>query len=430
MNFKILLEEYLQPDMYEIKSTQLLKAVMSEYFRSLETGERKIAWCTSVGPAELLRSFGFNVYFPENHGALLGATRTATDFIPEAGKLGFSNHICSYTTSDIGSYLSGKTPLQSHYGMKGVPKPDLIVYNTNQCREVQDWFNFYAKEFNCPITGITPPRYVDDVSEEIITTGVQQHKNIIPACEKASGKQFDIDSFRETLLLSKEATLLWQQVLRTSKASPAPLSFFDATIHMGPIVVLRGTETAKQYYQTLLKELQENILKKTGVVEKEQSRIFWDGMPIWGKNRMLSDLFIQNNTGVVASTYCNSWIFDEFDEKDPFKSSALAYTNIFINRSEKAKMKMLAKWLKEFSCDGIIFHDSKTCFNNSNAKFGLPKRLKDETGIPYLVIEGDLCDLRFFSEGQSITKIEAFIEQIQHASHRNPQAQRAQINVK
>jgi len=44
----------------------------------------------------------------------------------------------------------------------------------------------------------------------------------------------------------------------------------------------------------------------------------------------------------------------------------------------------------------------------------LPQRLKEETGIPYLIIEGDLCDLRFFSEGQSITKIETFIEQLEN----------------
>lgn len=82
-----------------------MKELMGNYFRSLETGKKKIAWCTSVGPAELLRSFGFEVYFPENHGALLGATRTAMDFIPEAIKCGYSGHVCSYTTADIGSYL-------------------------------------------------------------------------------------------------------------------------------------------------------------------------------------------------------------------------------------------------------------------------------------------------------------------------------------
>ena len=144
---------------YKIKTTALMKEVMANYFKGLESGEKKIAWCTSVGPAELLRSFGFEVYFPENHGALLGATRTAMDHIPEAVKCGYSGHVCSYTTSDIGSFLKKDSPLQTHYGMKGVPKPDIIVYNTNQCREVEDWFTFYADHFGCPIEGIQPPRY-------------------------------------------------------------------------------------------------------------------------------------------------------------------------------------------------------------------------------------------------------------------------------
>lgn len=396
--------------MYEIQATKQLKEIMKNYFTGIK---KPVAWCTSVGPAELLRSFGFEVYFPENHGALLGATRTAMDYIPAAVQCGYSGHVCSYTTSDIGAFINGKTPLQNQYGLKEIPKPDLIVYNTNQCREVQDWFNFYANHFNCPIAGIHPPRYVDDVSKEEVELVVQQFKKIIPICEKVSGKKFDIDSFRETIRLSKEATLLWQKVLKTAKASPSPISFFDGVIHMGPIVVLRGTQQAKDYYSQLLAELTQNVQDKKGILKNEQCRIFWEGMPIWGKIRMLSDLFTQNNTAVVASTYCNSWIFDEFDERNPFESSALAYTNIFINRSEKAKMQMLKNWLTEYRCDGIVFHDTKTCFNNSNAKFGMPQRLKEETGIPYLVVEGDLCDLRFFSEGQSITKIETFIEQIE-----------------
>jgi bcr-type benzoyl-CoA reductase subunit B len=366
-----------------------------------------------VGPAELLRSFGFEVYFPENHGALLGATRSAMDYIPEAVKCGYSGHVCSYTTADIGSYLKGETPLSKHYGMAGAPKPDLIAYNTNQCREVQDWFGFFAKEFGCPIVGIQPPRHVDQTSQEEVDLVVAQFKRMIPACENASGSKFDIDRFREVVRLSKEATLLWQKVLKTSTAPIAPISFFDGTIHMGPIVVLRGTQVAKDYYANLLEELEQNLAQGKGFLPKAKTRIFWEGMPIWGKLRMLSDLFADNAAAVVASTYCSSWVFDQFDERDPFESTARAYTDIFINRSEKAKMDMLANWFVEYGIDGIVYHDSKTCFNNSNAKFGMPQRLRDRTGVPALVIEGDLCDLRFFSEGQSTTKIETFLEQLE-----------------
>lgn len=398
--------------MYKIKTTERLKEVMQAYFKTLSQAP-KIAWCTSVGPAELLRSFGFEVYFPENHGALLGTTRQAVDYIPAAVKYGYSGHVCSYTTSDIGAFLNHETPLKTHYGLDNLPTPDLIVYNTNQCREVEDWFTFFAKQFNCPIAGIHPPRYLNDVGQAEIDLVIKQFKAIIPVCEQTSGNKFDIDKFRAVLKLSKEATILWQQVLQTARATPAPITFFDGTIHMGPIVILRGTQVAVDYYQTLLAELQNNVNKLIGCVKEEDCRLFWDGMPIWGRLRMLSDLFLQNNTAVVASTYCNSWIFDDFEESDPFQSSALAYTKIFINRSEKAKMEFFKSWLDDYRVDGVIFHDSKTCFNNSNAKFGLPQRLTEETRLPTLVIEGDLCDTRFFSDGQSITKIETFLEQIE-----------------
>jgi benzoyl-CoA reductase/2-hydroxyglutaryl-CoA dehydratase subunit BcrC/BadD/HgdB len=399
---------------YEIKSYKLLKELMQDYFTSLGSGENKIAWCTSVGPAELLRSFGFEVYFPENHGALMGATRTATEYIPVAAKYGFSNQICSYTTSDIGAFISKETPLKKHYGLEGIPKPDLLVYNTNQCREVQDWFTFYANNFKVPIVGIHPPRYLDEVTQNNINQVVDEFKRIIPVCEKASGCKFDIDRFKETIKLSREATDLWQKVLKTSAQAVPAISFFDGTIHMGPIVVLRGTEHAKNYYETLYSELSTNNENGRGFIGDVKCRIFWDGMPIWGKLRMLSELFKNNNAAVVASTYCNSWIFDDFDEDNPFESSALAYTKIFINRSEKAKIEMLKNWVDEYNADGVIFHDSKTCFNNANTRFGMPGRFKEQTGTPVLVIEGDLCDLRFFSEGQSISKIETFVEQLEY----------------
>lgn len=211
--------------MHKIKATEQLKLIMSNYFSSFKNTTKKVAWCTSVGPAELLRSFGFEVYFPENHGALIGATRNSTELIPEAGKLGFSNHICSYTTSDIGSFLAGKTPLYTHYGLTEIPKPDLIVYNTNQCREVEDWFSFFARQYKCEIVGIHPPRHLNDVTKNEVELVVSQFKSIIPTCEIVSGNKFDIDKFKTILKLSKEATILWQRVLETAKCSPSPISF-------------------------------------------------------------------------------------------------------------------------------------------------------------------------------------------------------------
>ncbi len=391
---------------------------MADYFYSLDKASKdeasKVAWCTSVGPAELLLSFDFAVHYPENHGAVLGTTRKSADYIPVANAIGYSPDICSYLTSDVGAFLKKETPLSRGYeGITGVPKPAVLVYNTNQCRDVQDWFMWYSRELNVPAIGITSYRNLGEIKKEHLDGIVHQIKGLIPQLEKISGKKFDIDKFKHIMDLSKKCTALWKKVLMTNEAVPAPLSFFDATIHMGPAVVLRGSQPAIDYYEVLLKELQERAANKDGAVEEETFRIYWEGMPIWGKLRSMAEFFIELKTAVIASTYCNSWIFDDFDPEDPFLSMARAYTQIFIVRDESYKEQYIKDMVDRYKINGILFHDAKTCPNNSNNRYGMPERLEKSLGIPTLTINGDLNDLRCYSEEQSKTNIEAFIEQLE-----------------
>jgi len=407
-----------QPQRKKIESTGQMMKIMSDYFYDLndaaKSTDRKVAWCTSVGPAELLRAMGYAVHFPENHAAMLGATRMATELIPEANTIGYSPEICSYLTADIGAYLKGVSPLAKAYpGIEAPPHPDILVYNTNQCRDVQDWFSWYAKELNVPCIGITSPKSFTDVSDILIDDVTQQIEALIPTLEEVASQKLDLPSLRETVALSRECTELWRQVLETAAAIPAPLSFFDGTIHMGPAVVLRGTQQAVDYYQQLLKELKQRITDKVGAVDNEQHRIYWEGMPVWGRLRQHSELFSGLQASVLVSTYCSSWIFPDFDANDPIRSMAKAYLGLFIVRSDAYKEEYIKGMLKKFQIDGIIYHDAKTCPCNSNSRYGMPQRLEQETGIPSLVISGDLNDLRCVSDEQTRTNVEAFIEQLE-----------------
>jgi benzoyl-CoA reductase/2-hydroxyglutaryl-CoA dehydratase subunit BcrC/BadD/HgdB len=135
-------------------------------------------------------------------------------------------------------------------------------------------------------------------------------------------------------------------------------------------------------------------------------------MPIWGKLSSLSAQFLELKMCVVASTYCNSWIFEDLDPAHPFEGMAKAYSSIFICRSEDYKEAYIQKMVAKFRADGILYHDSKTCPNNSNNRYGLPQRLEKILHKPYLVVNGDLNDLRLYSEEQTRTSIEAFVEQM------------------
>jgi len=156
----------------------------------------------------------------------------------------------------------------------------------------------------------------------------------------------------------------------------------------------------------------ERVESGVGVMDNERFRIYWEGMPVWGRLRAHSELFASLGANVLASTYCNSWIFSDLDPDDPFRSMAVAYTKQFITRSDDVKEEYI-KWMQDFfKIDGIIYHNARTCPNNSNCNYGMPQRLQAETGIPALVIDGDLNDLRCLSDEQTNTNIEAFIEQL------------------
>lgn len=402
------------PERKDFAATKQMKAIMGKYFSDLGRGHeegRKTAWCTSVGPAELLRALGFDVYFPENHGAMLGATRMATDVIPLANAQGFSPDICSYLTSDIGSYLKNETPLQK-MGLAGVPKADVLVFNTNQCRDVKDWFQWYARQWNVPCLGIHTPRSIGDVDAPLVDYVASQIEALIEPLEQVAGAKFDIDRLRTVVASSQACTQGWKRVLEAAAHVPSPITFFDGTIHMGPAVVLRGEQAAVDYYATLGAELEQRIADNQPAVPGERFRVYWEGMPVWGKLRDLATQFLQLKTCVVASTYCNSWIFDALDPADPFRSMARAYSSIFICRSDDQKEEYIRQMVAKYEIDGIIYHDAKTCPNNSNSRYEMPQRLRRELDIPYLVINGDLNDLRLFSEEQTRTNIEAFAEQL------------------
>jgi benzoyl-CoA reductase/2-hydroxyglutaryl-CoA dehydratase subunit BcrC/BadD/HgdB len=398
-----------------LRSAALLKSTMADYYRSLgpAAGDAAapIAWCTSVGPAELLRALGFRVFFPENHGAMLGATRKANDFMPRAHALGYSPDICSYLTADIGAYLSHQTPL-SAFGLPGLPRADVLVFNTNQCRDVRDWFEFYGREWGVPVIGIRSPRSLEQVGEGDVDAVAWQIEALVAPLEQIAATKLDAARLEEAVRLSRECSDLWKTCLESAASRPAPLSFFDGTVHMGPAVVLRGTAEACAYYRALAAELDERSGSGVAAVPGEKFRLYWEGMPIWGRLRSLSTLLSEMSTCVVASTYCNSWIFDALDPADPVRSMARASLELFIVGSEAPKERYIAGMVEQYGVDGILFHDCRTCPNNSNTRYGMPRRLAEALSIPTLVLDGDVNDLRCFSEEQSRTSLEGFVEQL------------------
>ena len=255
---------------------------------------------------------------------------------------------------------------------------------TGECR-IPPIESSARNEYDVPVVGVHSYVGVQEVEDAHIRSIAKQMQEMIPALEEVSGTKFDIDRLREAVALSRECSDLWKEVLDTASAVPSPITFFDGTTLMGAAVVGRGTREANDVYRVLLQELKERIKNKEGAVEGERFRIYWDGMPVWGRLGAHAKMFAALEANVLASTYCNSWIFSALYPAEPFESMARAYTELFIVRADAPKETYIRNMLDFFKVDGIIYHDAKTCPNNSNCRYGMPQRIQEASKLPFMM---------------------------------------------
>ncbi|MCP5109826.1 MAG: 2-hydroxyacyl-CoA dehydratase, partial [bacterium] len=292
-----------------LKTAPALKGLLQKYYKDVQAAadnpDRMIAYCSGTGPAEIVRAMGMTPYFPENQAALIGAGRQTGDYITRALQEGFSQHASSAMTSDIGAMLAGDSPLVKVYGIDGPPDPDVVVYSTNFGHERIRWFEYYGRHFNVPTFGLHPPSVLGDINEIEFGVAHRQLERLIEELEGATGGKLDHHRLAETVSLTLQATRLWGEILDLCRNEPAPLTYFDTLIHLAPVIVMRGTVEAVEYYTLLKAEVEERIAKGIAAVPGERFRFYWEGPPIWPALRPISELFQSNRVAVVASTYCN-----------------------------------------------------------------------------------------------------------------------------
>ncbi|MCD6430955.1 MAG: 2-hydroxyacyl-CoA dehydratase, partial [Deltaproteobacteria bacterium] len=367
-----------------------------------------VAWVTSGGPVEILQALGFYVLYPENHGALCGVRRAVVDISSEAENAGYSIDICSYARTDIGSVLSGKTPVGR------LPKPDLLLACTNICQTVLHWYRVLARHFKVPLILIDTPFVYTKASDHALKYVKKQLENSIPICEQVAGRSLDFRRLKEVIQLSKDASELWLEIIDRGRHRPAPISVFDQFIHMAPIVEMRGKKETVDFYAALLKELDENISKGIGAVRNERKRLLWDNLPIWYRLQYLAENLGEHGISVVASTYTNAWgeLAPLMNQGKPLESMAQTYIHPILNQGTKYKLDTMKRMVEEFQLDGVILHSDRSCKPYSIGQVDQRNKLIQEYGIPALLLEADHNDPRAYSEEQVASRLASFVEML------------------
>jgi bcr-type benzoyl-CoA reductase subunit B len=395
-----------------LRCNRRLREIMARhyYLARYAKGARPVAWVTSGAPVELLRVFGFYTFYPENHGALCGAQMIGSELCSIAEARGYSQDLCSYARIDLGHCFSGTTPAGK------LPKPDLLFASNNICQTVVYWYKALARHWKIPLLIFDTPFNYGQITDMELGYMVHQLEEMISALEKMTGRRFNPQKFQQILRISKAASETWGEILATMKIKPAPMTIFDAFVHMAPIVSLRGLGVSLAYYRILLDELLERIAKGIGAVVNERKRLMWDNIAIWYKVRDFANLFAERGMNFVAATYPNAWAETAhyIDENHPLASLAKTYSLVILNNNLRHRLALMSELIEAYRVDGLVIHSARSCKPYSVGQYDLKRLLIDRLGIPAVVIEADIADARVFSEEQSRTRLEAFFETLEN----------------
>jgi benzoyl-CoA reductase/2-hydroxyglutaryl-CoA dehydratase subunit BcrC/BadD/HgdB len=395
-----------------LRASQKMKELMTLYYMGAKMAEgkdKKIAWITSGGPVEFLIAADIIPIYPENHGAMLGASKMSVELCEVAEGLGYSRDLCSYARGDIGSALTKKSPIPG-----GLPKPDFLLACNNICGTVLKWYEALSRIFHVPLFLLDTPFVHHQMTSESLVYVKRQFEELIEFIERQTEKKFDREKLKEVVRCSGESAILWKEVLDQCAHRPSPMSCFDAFINMAPIVTLRGTQEVVNFYRDMKAELQERIAKGISAVPNEKYRLLWDNIPIWYKMRELGELFSSQGACLVADTYTSAWVFEGMETPDPMEGLALAYTTAYLNISIDLMIARVLNLIKRFSIDGVIIHSNRSCKPYSLGQYDIQRLIYEKTGVPSLVLEADMTDARVYSDAQAHTRVEAFIETLQN----------------
>lgn len=393
----------------------LRRSATKKYYGELANASENnipVVHMNGFGPPELVYAFGGLPCFPENYTTILCAKRQALPFLEAAEARGVSKDVCSYARAILGMMWLNDGP----WGP--MPTPDYIVSVPMLCDPHAKWWEIMADYYKCPLFQIDGPySFSHEIDDDAVRWMADSMKSWIPGMEKASGKKFDYDKFKEIIKISEQAHQLYMEIQRYKQAIPCPRGVHLDQSDAFFLIVMIGTQECVDYFTAVRDVCKEMVENRVGIIDNERYRIMWDNIPIW-YNLQLFDYFSQKGAVFAASVYpqmiWEGYYYDghKMDPEQPFESIARLFTMKSMHNSARMLNNRIKKVIKEWHIDGLVMHVNRGCQVITKSIYEKAKAAR-EAGAISMSFESEMADPRSYSDGQVKTRIDAFIEMLE-----------------
>lgn len=397
---------------------QFIKDDFIEGHRHKKAG-RPVVWSCSLVEKELFYAMGLFPFYPEQFAALCAVQRKTPDAEKEAVRLAriaeqaaYSTDLCGYDRVATGYVINGDL---SDGPLGGMPAPDILVTTSTLCDIRLKWFEDMAQRLNVPLFTIDRP-------ERVLDSGIMgypkahevkyyrsQLEDLLTTITEVTGNKYNPERLEECLDWGYKTNEIRLEIMALRKAVPSPMGCSDGFATMYPGMYCSGTQRAYNFYKALRDEVKAKVMAGKGQIENERFRLLWYGIPIWFNMGIFN--YFEPMGGVFAyEPFYNPYPWPPRRNGDPL--TELAIRTLSAGTGMGSTLESVVEQCREYNITGAVLAYLITCRPVYLPGLEIRRVLQEQLGIPSVLIECDLVDERSFSEGQIMTRMDAFAEQI------------------
>jgi benzoyl-CoA reductase/2-hydroxyglutaryl-CoA dehydratase subunit BcrC/BadD/HgdB len=405
-----------------INTTREVKPVIAGWYEELRTAHadgKFLAWTYGPVPFEIFRAMDIRFEHLESYGAYLAARAGQEKLKQLSESDGYSNDICSYARLVRGvAMLNERGDKSSVPGVLLVESPDFVVA-FRQCPLMATVYDYQKRLFNVPGFCIdTIPAHSEADYRENLNYIRRQLEELVVFLEDLTKTRLDFDRLKQIMAHVKEAAIVRNRVLDLCKSRPAPMTVFDHFISLGPSHSQRGKKESVEYWKRLETEVQERVNRGIGAIHDEKFRLYWHNLPIWFKVGRLSEVLARQGAVLVAASYTHELFYSHEPEKinpeDPLTSIATEEAwQSWLAADTLRTVEQVQKEIEDYAIDGMIMCSHRTCQPADICEYDMIDIINRKLGVPGIVIDADPTDPAFYSDAQTETRLQAFIETLE-----------------
>ena len=379
------------PDRRLSKSRQYVSSESMRVMLAALRHPERAAAMSLFTPTEPMQAAGIAPYSVECVSAYLTGAKTEQIFLEYARQAGVADTECSYHRVFTGALESGV-----------VPAPKFIVYTNLACDGNMITFPYLQQRFDLPTYLIDVPY---EKSEDAVVEVTRQIREMCEFVEDMAGAPVREEELSEMIARERKAGehLHHAVVSGAHKRLPSGMSMemFPALInHVTP-----GSEACLRYAEMLDEDMQT-------APESDGLRIVWMHLI---PNMQPAVCETMNFTERVHLTYVDvvGDVFQtEVDPAKPYEAMARRMVYSPYNGNIDGRVEQALRAARETDADGIILFTQWGCKGTIGVAPLMKKRI-EEAGFPCLILEGDGCDQTNVSDGQTATRLNAYLEMLE-----------------